>query len=122
MNIALWIASGALALFVAAAGFVKAFRPIAETRKMPWTNGKSDNTIRLIGFSEILGALGLILPTATGIAPILTPIAALCLAVLMGGATVTHVRIKDPNSAAITTAVLMAIALFIAVGRFAGLA
>jgi uncharacterized membrane protein len=120
MNIALWIASGLLALGMAAAGFMKAFRPIAEVRKMPWTNGLSDTTIRLIGSAEILGALGLILPVATGILPILTPIASLCLAVLMAGATMTHRRINDPRSAAVTTTVLMALALFIAIGRFAG--
>ena len=122
MNIALWIAAGILAVFMAGAGFVKAFMPIAGTRKMPWTNGLSDTTIRLIGSAEILGALGLILPVATGILPILTPIAALCLAVLMAGATMTHRRINDPRSAAVTTTVLMALALVIAVGRFAGLA
>ena len=122
MNIALWIASGLLALGMAAAGFMKTTRPIAEVRKMPWTKGLGDTTIRLIGTAEILGALGLILPVALGILPVLTPIAALCLAVLMAGATVTHRRINDPLSAAVTTTVLMALALFIAIGRFAGLA
>lgn len=122
MNIALWIASGILAVFMAGGGFVKAVMPMNGTRKMPWTNGFSDTTIRLIGTAEILGALGLILPVATGILPVLTPIAALGLAVLMAGATVTHRKINDPRSAAITTTVLMAIALFIAIGRFAGLA
>ena len=122
MDIVLWIASGILAVFMAGGGFVKAVMPMSSTRKMPWTNGFSATTIRLIGTAEILGALGLILPVATGILPVLTPIAALCLAVLMAGATVTHRRINDPRSAAITTTVLMAIALLIALGRFAGLA
>jgi uncharacterized membrane protein len=121
MDIALWIVAGFLALFVLAAGFMKAARPIAEIRKMPWAASMPATNIRLIGVAEILGAAGLILPQATQIAPILTPIAALCIAVLMAGATLTHMRIKDPKSAVITTIVLTGLALFVAIGRFAGL-
>ena len=121
MDIALWIAAGLLALFVAAAGFMKVARPIDEIRKMPWAATMPSTSIRLIGAAEILGAVGLILPKATGIAPVLTPTSALCLAVLMAGAAVTHVRIKDPKSATATAVVLMAIALFVAVGRFLGI-
>ena len=121
MNIALWIAASALALFMLAAGFMKVSRPIQEIRKMPWAAKMPANYIRLIGSAEILGALGLVLPLATGMAVILTPVAALCLAVLMAGATITHIRIKDPKSAALTTTVLMALALFVAFGRFSGL-
>jgi len=121
MNIALWITASALALFVLAAGFIKVARPIEEIRKMPWAAKMSATNIRLIGYAEILGALGLILPIATGIVVILTPIAATCLAVLMAGATITHIRIKDLKSASATTTVLMCVALFVAVGRFIGL-
>jgi len=121
MNIALWIAASALALFVVAAGFMKVSRPIDEIRKMPWAAKMTITNIRLIGYAEILGAVGIILPMATGIATILSPVAALCLAVLMAGATVTHIRIKDPNSAAATTTVLMCISLFVALGGFLGL-
>jgi len=121
MNIALWIAASALALFAVAAGFMKVSRPIDEIRKMPWAAKITTTNLRLIGYAEILGALGVILPMATGIAVILSPIAATCLAVLMAGATVTHLRIKDPNSASATTTVLMCIALFVALGRFLGL-
>jgi uncharacterized membrane protein len=121
MNITLWIAASALAIFVFATGFMKVARPIEEIRKMPWAAKMSATNIRLIGAAEILGAVGLVLPLATGIATILTPVAALCLAVLMLGATITHIRIKDPKSAALTTTVLMAIALFVAIGRLSGL-
>ena len=106
MEIAIWIVSIFLALFFAAAGFLKAFRPIAEVRKMPWTNGFKDSTIRLIGFSELLGAVGLVAPLATGILVWLSAVAAACLSILMFGATATHARIKDPVAAAVTSAVL----------------
>jgi len=88
---------------------------------MPWASKMSATNIRLIGYAEILGALGLILPIASGTLVILAPIAATCLAVLMAGATITHIRIKDLKSASATTTVLMCVALFVAVGRFIGL-
>ena len=91
MEIAIWIVSIFLALFFAAAGFMKAFRPIAEVRKMPWTKGFKDLTIRLIGFSELLGAVGLVAPLATGILVWLSAVAATCLSVLMFGAKKSHI-------------------------------
>ena len=121
MNIALWIVGGLMALVVAASGLMKLVRPIAEIQKMPWAAKMTANSIRLIGMAEVLGALGLVLPLATGIAPILTPIAALCLAALMVGAAVTHVRINDPRSAVVTTIVIASLLVFVAIGRFAGL-
>ena len=121
MNIALWIAAVALALIVGAAGYVKAFVSIEELRKMPWATKFPAHIVRAIGVAELLGAVGLVLPEATGIAPILTPLAAVCIAVLMLGATFTHIRIKDVKSASITTNVLFGIALFVAIGRFAGM-
>ncbi len=121
MNIALWILAGAMTLAFLAAGFMKAFRPIAEVKKMPWAQPMSDAQIRAIGAAEILGALGLVIPQATGISTWLTPLAAICLAILMAGAAATHVRLKDPRSAAVTTRVLMAVLIVIAAGRILGL-
>ena len=45
--------------------------------------------VRLLGLAEVLGAIGLVVPAATGIAPYLTHVAAACLATLMGGAVAT---------------------------------
>jgi uncharacterized membrane protein len=120
MNIALWITAALLALFFAAAGFMKTFRPVAEIRKMPWAATMPEASIRLIGIAELLGAVGLNVPLATNIAPILTPIAAVCLAILMFGAARTHQKLGDPRSAVATTLVLAALALVVAVGRLAG--
>ena len=77
------------------AGFAKATSPkakLAENPRMAWTEDFSPLAIRLIGIAEVLG---LILPLATGIAPILTPIAAVGIAILMLGATVVHIRRKE---------------------------
>ena len=98
MLIALWIVNIVLALLMLGAGFAKATsskQKLAENPRMAWTEDFSPVAIRLIGIAEVLGGLGLILPLATGIAPILTPIAAVGLAILMLGATVVHIRRKE---------------------------
>ena len=79
--------------------------------------GESRRTIRFIGIAEILGAIGLILPGATGIAAVLTPIAAVCLAVTMVLAAVVHGR-RGETQAIVVNVVLLALALFVAVMRF----
>lgn len=118
MNVALWIAAGVLAAMFAAAGLMKSTQPkdkLAE--KLPWVDDVTTGTLRLIGVAEVLGALGLILPAWTGIAPILTPIAAVGLAVIMALAIVTHIRRKE-FSALPVNLVLLAAAAFVAWGRF----
>jgi hypothetical protein len=54
-------------------------------------------------------------PWLTGIAPVLTPVAAICLLVLTAGAVKTHVDLKGPW---VPPAVLGALCLFVALGRF----
>ncbi len=46
--------------------------------------------IRILGFLELLGIFGIILPRLIGVAPILTPITAVCFAAVMIGAFVVH--------------------------------
>jgi len=60
-----------------------------------WVEDFSPATIKGIGVAELLGAIGLILPPLTHIAPVLAPIAALGLAVLQIGAGITHVRRRE---------------------------
>jgi hypothetical protein len=71
----------------------------------------------MIGILEVLGAVGLILPALTDILPILTPLVAVGLTLTMVGAAITHFRRGEyPNIT--MNLVLMALALFIAYGRF----
>ena len=72
----------------------------------------------VVGVSEVAGGLGLILPWATGIMPVLTPLAALGLAVIMIGATDYHRRRGEPP---LPTVVLLVLALIVAVTRFGGM-
>ena len=78
MNITLWIIAGFLAAAFLAAGAMKLAWPKAKLAEsgMAWTEGFTDGQVKAIGVVEVLGALGLILPAALDIAPILTPIAA----------------------------------------------
>ncbi|AGB22044.1 hypothetical protein Mycsm_01649 [Mycobacterium sp. JS623] len=76
MNIAVWIASVLLAaayLFIGGTKLLKSKERLAEN---PSTAGAAEalsaTSIKLIGGVEVAGALGLIVPWLTGIAPILT--------------------------------------------------
>ncbi|MFK0240210.1 DoxX family protein [Microbacterium sp. NPDC090281] len=120
MNIAVWIVSGLLALLYLFTGGAKMLRSKAElAQTMSWTRSASPAIIKVVGTLEILGAIGLILPWLTGIAPILTPIAAIGLVLLQAVAIVIHIRIREAKSVPFN-ATLLLLAAFVAVFRFMG--
>ncbi len=122
MTVALWIVQVLLALAFVAAGVMKASQPRERLEKMlPWVADFSTPTVRFIGVVEILGGLGLVLPAATGIAPVLTPIAAIGLAVTMALAAVVHAR-RGEQSMIPVNVVLLALAVVVAWGRLGPLA
>ena len=107
-----------LAVAFAAAGAMKLTQPRERLRQtMAWVEDFSDGTVRLIGAAEVLGAVGLILPAAVGVAEWLTPTAAACLAVVMVLAAATHLRRRELGNVG-ANAVLLALAAFVAVERF----
>src|SRR3954470_11180342 len=84
MNGIRWIVQAILAVAFVLAGVMKSTQPKEKLQpNLPWVEDFSLGTVRLIGVAELLGGLGLILPAALDIAPILTPIAASCLALVM---------------------------------------
>jgi uncharacterized membrane protein len=118
MNVFLWIVQSILAAVFVLAGLMKSTQPKEKlARNLPWVQDFSAGTIRLIGVVELLGGLGLILPAATGIAPVLTPAAATGLAVVMVLAAATHIRRREPSGVAVN-AVLFVLAVVVAWGRF----
>lgn len=119
MNIALWIITGLLAVAFIGAGLMKVAQPRAKlaANGMAWTNDYSDAGVKLVGLAELLGGLGLILPAVTGIAPILVPIAAAALTVIMIGAVVWHIRANDAKGA-LPSAILGLLSLVVAIARF----
>ncbi len=120
MNTVLWIVQGILAMVFLMAGMMKLRTPKEEmAEKMPWVEDFSQGQIRGIGFLEVMGALGLILPMLTGILPVLTAYAAIGLALTMVGAFLTHVRRKDPMvPMGMMNVMLFAMSAFVAYGRF----
>ena len=82
-----------------------------------WAADWSPASIKLIGVAEILGAVGLILPTVLHVAPILVPLAAVGLILVMIGAAVVHTRRHELSNVAINV-VLLLLAAFVAWGRF----
>lgn len=97
MLVAFWIVSGLVALVFLAAGTMKLARPkeALAASGLAWTEDFTEPTVKAIGAAEVLGAIGIVLPALTGIAPILSPIAASALALVMVGAIVVHVRRKE---------------------------
>ncbi|MDR6868833.1 hypothetical protein J2Y69_003459 [Microbacterium resistens] len=98
MLIALWIVNALLALAMLGAGGMKLLTPkgtLAE-RGMAWTEDFSAGAIKVFAGLEVIGAAGLILPLATDIAPVLAPLAAVGLGVIMIGAVVVHARRREP--------------------------
>ncbi|MFO7299254.1 MAG: DoxX family protein [Actinomycetes bacterium] len=118
MNTVLWVAQGLLAVAFLAAGFAKATMKEEELpKKLPWTEDFPTPVVRLIGVFEILGALGLVLPMLLDVAPMLTPWAAVGLAVIQLGAAVTDAR-RGESQMIVVNLVLLALAVFVAVNRF----
>jgi uncharacterized membrane protein YphA (DoxX/SURF4 family) len=118
MNIALWIAQGLLVAMYLMAGSMKTFQTEEVRPTMTWTQGRSDAFVRFVGISELLGALGLILPTVTGILPWLTPIAAIGLALIQLLAIFSeHLPKKEYNVIPVNV-LLLGMAVFVAFGRW----
>ena len=96
MIVVYFIVAGILALLSLATGLMKIVRPKEKLLTMgapfQWANDFSQNQIRGIGALEVLGAIGVILPMAIQVVPVLSPLAALGLAVLQAGAFVVHSR------------------------------
>ncbi len=118
MSIAIWIVSGVLAAMYLTAGIMKSFTPRENLKtKLPWVEDYSAGTVKLIGWSELLGAFGLILPWALDIAPVLTPIAATGLVLIQALAIRAHVRRGETNVIGFNAVLLLA-AAFVAIARF----
>ena len=118
MNIVLWICAGLLAAMFLMAGVMKVAMPKEKLEPtMQWSKAWSRPQLRALGTVEVLGALGLILPRALNIAPVLTPLAAVGCAIVMIGAVLTHIRMKDYKGTGMPV-VLLVLAIVVAAGRF----
>ena len=118
MNTVLWIVQIVLAVAFALAGIGKLTQPKEKMQeRMGWVEDYSASTVKLIGAAELLAAIGLVLPAATGILPWLTPLAALGLVVIMVLAIPVHLR-RHETQMVVVNVVLALLAAFVAWQRF----
>ncbi len=120
MNLTLWIIAGLLAVAYLIGGSGKLIMPkekIAATPGGGWVEDFSAGFVKALGAVEILGAVGLILPALLDIAPVLVPLAALGLGLIMIGAALVEFRRQEFKHVLVNLTYLALIA-FVAWGRF----
>ncbi len=83
-SLALWVAQLLLVVAFGGAGIMKLTQPMAQLASMGmgFVTATPEWLVRFIGVCEVAGALAMILPPLTRIAPLLTPLAALGFAVI----------------------------------------
>ena len=115
MTIAYWIVAGLLALLYLYSGVIKLYRTREQLRPMmAWVDRMPMPGVRAIGTVEVLGALGLVLPPLTGIAPVLALAAAVGLVLLQIGAITVHLNTDRQFGINIPAITLAAVAVWLA--------
>ena len=114
MNVALWIVQVLLAAVFLLSGGMKLVLPLDKLTGPVELPGAF---LRFIGLMEVLGGLGLILPSLLRVRPGLTPLAAAGLVIIMIGATVIGLSVGDVTMALIPLVVGI-LAAFVAYGRW----
>lgn len=118
MNSWLWVGQIVLAASFIVGGLAKVAVPKDKLRgPMPWVDDLSQRAVRGIGVVEVLGGAGVVLPWATGVAAVLTPIAAAGLALLMVGGFATHLR-RAEYGRSLSNVAFFVVAVLVAIGRF----
>ncbi len=117
-NVGLWVLQGLLGVMFAMAGAAKMMQPMDALQGMGMTfvTYTPEAVVRFIGVSELAGGLGLVLPSALRIQPILTPVASGALAFVMAlaaGAHATH----GEGASVLVNVVLGTLLAFVAWGR-----
>jgi uncharacterized membrane protein len=123
MDLFLWILAGLLAATFLLVGLTQTSTPhdkLAAHPRMAWVDDFAPATVRAIGIVEVLGALGLVLPQATGIFQPLTPTAAVGLALVMVAAMAVHHRRGELRRMLPINGTLLVMAVVVAAGRLAG--
>ena len=120
MTVALWSMQVVLALLFLFAGSMKLIMPI-EMMTAQLAVPLPGWFLQFIGVAEVAGALGLVLPGLLRIRPMLTPLAACGLVIVMIGATIVTLAGGDVASALVPLVVGL-LAVFVAYNRWSGMA
>lgn len=117
LNISLWIAQGILAVLFLMAGILKSTQPIEQlAASLPWVKEVPPGLVRFIGISELLGAIGLVLPALLRVKPRLTFWASAGIATIMLFALVFHIATGEFSVIGMVV-VIGLVATFVAWGR-----
>jgi uncharacterized membrane protein YphA (DoxX/SURF4 family) len=119
MDLLIWILSIALATIYVVAGTSKLVAPRERLLVVPgmgWVGDVPMARVRLVGVLEIAGAIGIIVPWATGILIWLTPLAAWGLAAVQVGGIWTHLSRGERENLWFNVLLLVA-AVVVAIGR-----
>ncbi|HKP14610.1 MAG TPA: DoxX family protein [Gemmatimonadaceae bacterium] len=114
LHLSVWLVQLLLAAAFLLVGHTHAIGPIdMAVARAPWVASLPVALVRFIGVAELAGALGLLLPAATRILPMLTPLAAAGLAMMMALAIPFHL-VRGETSAILINVVLGSLAAFVA--------
>lgn len=118
MSAVVWIVTGLLAAIFLFSGGAKLGKSRDELHAggLTFVEDFNETPIRLIGALEVAGALGLVLPGLTSVAPFLVPLSALGLGIVMVVAMTVHVRRNEYSKLGLNL-VLLALSMFVAFGR-----
>jgi uncharacterized membrane protein YphA (DoxX/SURF4 family) len=96
MNSFLWILQTLLALVFIASGSIILLLPKAKLApKLSWVKNYSPQKVILICLAKMAGGIGLVLPMYLQILPVLTPLAAAGLAIIMAMAFAYHIQQRE---------------------------
>jgi uncharacterized membrane protein YphA (DoxX/SURF4 family) len=117
LHVTLWVVQVLLAAFFLMAGINHGLSPIGVVPQgAPWIADIPAWLARFIGFAELAGGVGIVLPAATRVMPWLTPFAAAGLAVIMALAVPFHLMRGEANLIGLHVVVAL-LAAFVAWGR-----
>ncbi|BBX23133.1 hypothetical protein MTER_25440 [Mycolicibacter terrae] len=121
MNTTLWIIAGVVAAGFVAGGAALLLLSRAKYRSLGanqhWVDDFGDGHLKAIGTIKLIGAAGLVVPAALGVAPLLVPLAACGLMLFMAGAATTRFRRSEWSYLA-GDIVFIAVFALLAWGRF----
>jgi hypothetical protein len=121
MNTATWIVQGVLAFALIGAGLMKLAKSrealLSSGPSMAWAEDFSGSAVKLIGLLEVAAAIGLVLPWALDVIPVLTPVAGVGAALLLLGAASVHLR-RHESKAIGAPLFLTVLGVFVALSRF----
>ncbi len=119
MNIALWSVQVLLVVVFVFSAAIKGTQSRQRAVELGMTGVAAVplSLMRFVAACEALGSVGLVVPYATGIAPILTPLAAIGLGVIMVPAARIHIGLGEPATA-VGNVVILAACVFVAIGRW----